>query len=253
LLKTNITDVQKIKTFKLNLKAGAITNQWWNGLTPMDKGTWNHLVWSFINRWPSKLPTVKTVKEKQAVLERTIIMEEEVGKRVTVTAVEEFTHVVWVDKVEHLVAAIPDSNGLLISTIWKSMSKILQKITGLGHANWASFCKAVHTATLSQIDEAKGEEREAQQVCEELKKLQDACNTMTRNLTTSFQWFAIGTPSPTPRFPMLRNQNPTMQNHSPPPAFNTNNPFTNLSGPNTQNQTPHQQNRPPAEHMADVI
>jgi hypothetical protein len=94
-------------------------------------------------------------------------------------------------------------NGLLIGTVRKAMPKILQKIMGSGHTDWASFCKAVRTATLSQIDEAREEEREAHQVCEELKKLQDACNVTTRDLTNSFQRFTIGTTYPTPRFPIL--------------------------------------------------
>ena len=56
-----------------------------------------------------------------------------------ITGVEEFAHVVWVDKVEHLAAAITDTNSLLISTVCKAMPKILQKITGSGHTDWASF------------------------------------------------------------------------------------------------------------------
>jgi hypothetical protein len=246
-LKTNITDAQKLRTFELNLEAGAVANQWWDGLASADKDTWEHLVRSFATKWPSKAPTVKTVEEKQAALERTTITEEEVGKRVKTKGVEEFAHVVWADKVERLAAAIPDTNGLLIGAVRKTMPKILQKVTGSGHTDWASFCKAVRTATLSQIDEAREEEREARHVREELKKLQDARNTTTRDLTNSFQRFAIGTPSPTPRFPILRNQTPQTQNHSPAPTFNTNNPFA------TQNQPPHRQNRPPAERMADII
>jgi hypothetical protein len=55
--------------FKLNLEAGATANQWWDGLASADKDTWDHLVRSFATKWLSKAPTVKTVKEKQAVLE----------------------------------------------------------------------------------------------------------------------------------------------------------------------------------------
>jgi hypothetical protein len=131
------------------------------------------------------------------------ITEEEVGKWVKTKGVEEFTHIVWADKVEWPVAAIPDTNGLLIGTIRKNMPKILQKVLGLGHADWPLFCRAVCTATLSQINEAWEEETEARWVREGLRKLQDAhSNAMTRDLNSSFQRFAISTPSPTPRFPM---------------------------------------------------
>ncbi|KAF8218831.1 hypothetical protein L208DRAFT_1039146, partial [Tricholoma matsutake] len=171
-----------------------------------------------------------------------------------VKGVEEFMHVVWADKVECLAAAIPDINGLLIGTVRKKMPRILQKVTGSGHTDWAMFCKAVRTATLSQIDEAQEEEREAQHVRKELKKLQDACSATTRDLTSSFQRFTIGTPSPMPRFPTLQNQTPqTQQNCSPTPTFSVNNPFANATSPNTQNQPPYQQNRLPMEHMADIV
>lgn len=253
-LKTNISDAQKLRTFELNLKAGSVANQWWDGLSSGDNDTWEHLVASFAKRWPNKPPTVKTVEEKQAALERTTITEEEVGKRVKVKGVEEFAHVVWADKVERLAAAIPDTNGLLIGAVRKKMPRILQKVTGSGHTDWALFCKAVRTATLSQIDEAREEEREARRVREELKKLQDARSATTRDLTSSFQRFTIGTPSPTPRFPTLRNQTPqTQQNRSTTPMFNANNPFANATSPNTQNQPPYRQNRLPTERMADVV
>jgi hypothetical protein len=116
-LKTNISDAQKLQTFKLYLKDGAAANQWWDRLTPLDKDTWDHLVQAFTTRWPSKAPTVKTVEERQAALEQATITEEEVRTRVKVKGVEEFTHVVWADKVEQLAAAIPDTNGLLIGAV----------------------------------------------------------------------------------------------------------------------------------------
>ena len=75
--------------------------------------------------------------------------------------VEEFAHVIWADKIDRLAVAIPDTNGLLIGNVWKTMPKVLQKVTGLGHNNWMTFCKVIHTATLSQINEVKEEEREA--------------------------------------------------------------------------------------------
>jgi hypothetical protein len=89
-LKTNVMDTQKLRMFELNLKASAAANQWWIGLDTAEKNTWDHLLQSFATRWPSKPPTVKTVKEKQAALEWTTITEEEVGKQVKTTGVEEF-------------------------------------------------------------------------------------------------------------------------------------------------------------------
>jgi hypothetical protein len=127
--------MQKLRMFELHLKDGTMANQWWDGLTSTDKDTWDHLVQVFMMRWPSKAPTVKMVKEKQAALEWMTITEEEVGMRVKVKGVKEFTHVVWVDKVEQLAAAIPNMNGLLIGAIRKAMPKVLQKVTRTEHTD----------------------------------------------------------------------------------------------------------------------
>ena len=161
MIKSNITDIQKLWAFQLYLKLGSVAEQWWNNLPTSDKYTWEHHVQAFKKRWPDKATTVKTVEEKQAALEQMKIMEEEVGKQVKNNRVEEFAHVVWVDKIEQLAVVISDMNSLLIGNIWKTMPKVLQKVTGLGHTDWMTFCKAICMATLSQIDEAKEEEREA--------------------------------------------------------------------------------------------
>jgi hypothetical protein len=96
---------------------------------------------------------------------------------------------------------IPDTNGLLISSIRKSMPRVLQKVTGSGHTSWAAFCSTVHTATLAQIAEAKEEEKEAWDLREQVKKLQELCDTSTRDITNALQQLAVNTPSPTPCFP----------------------------------------------------
>jgi hypothetical protein len=199
LQKTNVTDTQKLWVFHLYLKAGSVAKQWWNALPVTSNDTWEHLLLAFKARWPDKTPTVKTMEEKQAELKRTKIMEEDIRKRVKIRGVEEFAHVVWADKIKKLATAIPDTNGLLIGNIWRLMPKTLQKVTGLGHTDWASFCRAVHTATLTQIDEAKEEEREAQNLWDDMKRLQELCNTSTRDIMNTFQWLTMG-----PRFPTLQ-------------------------------------------------
>jgi hypothetical protein len=166
-------------------------------------------------RWPSKVPTVKIVEEKQAALERTTITEEEVGTRMKVKGVEEFAHVVWADKVERLAAAIPDMNGLLIGAVRKVMPKVLQKVTGTGHMDWASFCKAIRMVTLTQIEEAKEEEKEARDLCEQVRKLQELCSASTKDTTNVFQELTMNTPTSLPHFPTLQTQQPSTQSQLP--------------------------------------
>jgi hypothetical protein len=257
--KSNATDEQKLENFELNLKSGAAAEQWWDNLPAHDNDTWPHLVQAFRKQWPSKPPTVKTVEEKQAALEQTRISEEEVGKRVKTNGVDELAHVVWADKIERLAAAIPDTNGLLISTVRKSMPRVLQKVTGAGHTTWTSFCSAVRTATLTQINEAKEEEKQTRDLQEKVRKLEEQRNTSARDVTNAFQRLTVNTAPPTPRFPTLRTQPPAPQNYLPTQPFNANNQQPARGGyqPPGAYQAPNQpanrQNRTPAERMDDVI
>jgi hypothetical protein len=252
LQKPNTPDAQKLRAFELHLRSGSAAKQWWNALSPTDKDTWEHLLLVFKARWPDKTPTVKTVEEKQAALERTKITEEEVGTRVKVLGVEEFAHVVWADKIEKLAAAIPDTNGLLIGSTRKAMPKVLQKVTGSGHTNWTSFCSAVRAATLAQIEEAKEEEKEARNLREQVRKLEELRNTSTRDITNAFQRLTVNTPTPIPRFPTLRTQPPNTQNPNQ-PITQTFNQAPAHAGYQVPNQTAFRQNRPPATRMEDVI
>jgi hypothetical protein len=236
----SFTDTQKLKTFQLYLKSGSIAKQWWNGLATTDNDTWDHLASAFAKRWPEKTPTLKTVEEKQAALERAKITEDEVGTRVKIQGVEEFTHVVWADKIEKLAAAIPDTNGLLIGNIRKAMPKSLQKVVGSGHRNWTSFCKAVRTATLTEIEEAKTEEKEAQSLRDEVKKLQSL--QTTKSITAAFQGLGINNMAQNARFP-----GPQARQTS------TNNIFATQTAPTVPNQPAYGRDRPPAARMEDVI
>jgi hypothetical protein len=187
LQKPNTPDAQKLRAFELHLRSGSVAKQWWSALPSTNKDTWEHLLQAFKIRWPDKMAAVKTVEEKQAALVRMRITEAEIGTRVKVLGVEEFAHVVWADKVEKLAAAIPDTNGLLISSTRKAMPKVLQKVTGSGHTDWASFCSTIRKATLTQIEEAKEEEKEAQDLREQVRKLQELRNMSTRDITNTFQ------------------------------------------------------------------
>ncbi|KAF8238552.1 hypothetical protein L208DRAFT_1490320, partial [Tricholoma matsutake] len=86
-------DAKKLWVFKLHLRSGSIAKQWWTALISTDKDMWEHLLLAFKARWPEKMPTVKTVEEKQATLERTKIMEE-VSTQIKVLGIKEFAHVV---------------------------------------------------------------------------------------------------------------------------------------------------------------
>jgi hypothetical protein len=249
--RNNATDMQKLENFRLNLKLGVVAEQWWDGLNFCNKDTWNHLINTFKQHWPSKTPTVKMVEEKQAALEQTRISKEDVGKWVKMNSVEELAHIVWVDNIEWLMATIPDTNGLLIRSVSKSMPRVLQKVTRSGHTTWAAFCSAVCTATLTQIAEAK-EEKEAWDLREQVKKLQELCDTSTRDIMNVLQWLTVNTPSPTPHFPTSQTQPPNAPNYSLAPIFNAANQPPTHTAYQALNQPTHR-HQTPAKHMNDVI
>jgi hypothetical protein len=250
---TNATDTQRLRAFELHLKSGSVARQWYNALTQNEKDTWEHLTQAFGTRWPNRTPTVKTKEEKQAELEGTLITEEEVGKRVKKNGVEELAHVAWANKVERLATAVPDTSSLLIGNVRKRMPKVLQKITGSGHATWASFCNAIRTATPAQIEDAKEEEKEARDLKEEVKRLQELRNTPARDLANAFQRLTMSPSNPTPRFATPWNQPHSRPGQNPPQTHFANHRFPHQSSHHNPNPPPPRQYRSPATRMADVI
>jgi hypothetical protein len=172
---------------------------------------------------------------------------------VTTNRVEELVHIIWADKIERLAATILDANSLLVNTICKSMPKVLQKVMGSGHMTWVSFCSVAHAAMVTQITEAKEEEKEAQDLREQVRRLQDLRETSAWDIMNSLQQLTINTPSPIPCFPILQMQPPNTPNYPPAPTFNTNNQPSAHAAHQAPNQPAHRQNRTPAEHMNDVI
>jgi archaellum component FlaC len=58
-------------------------------------------------------------------------------------------------------------------------------------------------ATLSQTKEAKEEEKEARDLCEQVRKLQELCSTSMKDITNTFQRLMVNTPTFLPCFPTL--------------------------------------------------
>jgi hypothetical protein len=67
------------------------------------------------------------------------------------------------------------------------MPRVLQKVTRSGHTSWAAICSAVRTATLTQIAEVKEEEKEAWDLREQVKKLQELHDMSTRDIMNTLQ------------------------------------------------------------------
>jgi hypothetical protein len=129
------------------------------------------------------------------------------------------------------------------------MPKALQKVTGTGHTTWTAFCNAIRTATLTQIEEAKEEEKEAKHICNELKRLQELKDMPMKNLANAFQRATISSTNAPPRYYMPRNQN--LQSPNPPVAQNLGAAGQFMQPQQPRGQHPYQ--RSPEDRWADVV
>lgn len=197
-------EAAKIEYFTLCLKSRSPAEIWWDALAPTDKDTWAKVQTEFEKRWPAKPVTAKTTAEKQAMLEGEILKESELGTRISVGGIDEYTHVVWADKVEKLAANIPDTNNLLVASVRKSLPKTIRRIIGGKTMTWAEFCKAIRDVGHEEILEAQSDEREKTALQNRVALMTAAQNTPSKALAATFRNTSIGTisqPVFTPRAP----------------------------------------------------
>ena len=162
LMKTGLTETDKVRFLELSLKAKSPAAAWFITLQKADKATFAAARDAFELRWPVKAITEKTTAERQALLDETVLKVSDLGRRVaaSVGAEEELSHVVWADKVERLAADIPDTNNLLVASTQKKLPKPLLKLVGLKPMTWRELADAVRSVTLEELMEKVEEERE---------------------------------------------------------------------------------------------
>ena len=200
LAKVNLSEADKVHTFKLWLKSGRAAKIWWNGLAAEKKDNWAHLQVAFKKKWPEKLITEKTVEEQHVALEATVLKEEILGKRVKVDGVDEFSHVVWADKLEHLSKALKDNSGLLIPTVCKSMPRPLKLLVGTQHHMWTTFCNAVCKVSITELEEKLEIEDEQRELLTMISRLEELQKSLTRAICQALGAISLAQPIPAPRF-----------------------------------------------------
>ena len=162
LMKTGLTETDKVRFLELSLKAKSPAATWFATLTKADKTSFATTRTAFEIRWPIKAITEKTTAEKQALLDETVLKTSDLGKRVAASAgaEEELSHVVWADKVERLAGDIPDTNNLLVASTRKKLPKALLKLVGLKPMTWKELADAVRDISLEELMEKIEEERD---------------------------------------------------------------------------------------------
>ena len=219
LMKTGLTETDKVRFLELSLKAKSPAAAWFITLTKADKTTFTSARKAFELRWPVKAVTEKTTAEKQALLDETVLKLSDLGRRVaaSVGAEEELSHVVWADKVERLAGDIPDTNNLLVASTRKKLPKPLLKLVGLKPMTWKELADTVRSITLEELMEKVEEEREL------IRYALAVPNTPSKALGSAFQNINIA-PQPQPRG-LLPNQYQTAETNSRPSSgFNAEKP-----------------------------
>ena len=234
--KTTISEADKIKTFKLKLKAGSAAKEWFTNLPETDKATWAQLQVAFEKKWPERTAPTKTREEKQTELKQAVLREDQLGRKEKVNGVDEWSHIAWADRVQRLAEALPDALGLLVAETRDNLPAVMRRLVSAEHSTWASFCDAVRKVSLTALREAI--EFEARLVTkEDLKRVQ--FNAPSKDLTRMMQSMSLG-----PRAPQA---NPPSAPARPQPRPASANPQSN------QGRQPAVSYRPDIERLPDLI
>ena len=194
LMKTGLTEPEKVRFLELSLKAKSPAAAWFTTLTDGSKKSFASVRTAFETRWPVKATTEKTTAEKQALLDETTLKISDLGKRVAASAggEEELSHIVWADKVERLAADIPDTNNLLVVSTRKKLPKPIIKLIGLKAMTWKELADAVRSITLEELLEKVEEERDFARYA--LSSRPTVPNTPSKALGAAFQSINIAQP-----------------------------------------------------------
>ena len=224
LMKSGLTETDKVRFFELSLKAKSPAAAWFKTLTKANKASFSTARDAFELQWPVKAITEKTTAEKQALLDETILKMGDLGRRVaaSIGAEEELSHVVWADKVERLAGDIPDTNNLLVASTRKKLPKPLMKLIGLKAMTWKELADAVRSISLEELMEKMEEERSL------VRYITPTPNTPSKALGTAFQ-----------------NINIAMQPRS--------NPTSQYQQAETNSRNPYTPERPAHERLSDVL
>lgn len=242
--KASISEADKIKTFRLKLKAGSVANEWFSGLPATDKSTWTQLQAAFAKRWPERTTPTKTREEKQTELKQAVLRENQLEQKEKVNGMEEWSHVAWADRVQRLAEAIPDDHGLLVAETRDKLPAVLRRLVSAEHSTWASFCDVIRKVSLTALHEAI--EFEARLVTkEDLERAQ--FDASSKGLAHSMQSMTLGPRAPQPSF----RQRTPQPNFQPAPTHTQPQPAP-VHLQNTQFRQSTANPRPDTDRFADI-
>ncbi|KAG6826890.1 hypothetical protein H0H92_014010 [Tricholoma furcatifolium] len=189
-MKGAVDDEFKIQFFEFSLKDGGPAAEWFAELPEEDKATWAALSKAFDARWPTRKAVVKTQQDKQEELTETKIKEEDLGSKVKVNGIDQYTHVAWADKIERFAKAIPDTNNLLVRATRDAIAP--------------SLCAL--TVNMADLRERKEERAATEKLKKDFRDIQASRvpPTPSKILAASLDRVQLGNPIPAPNFTATR-------------------------------------------------
>ena len=121
LLRHQLGKAKKVQLFRSFLKVGTEVDDWFNSLSATETASMDMIEDAFETRWPLRKVAVKTMAELQAELEAFKLEDKDLGKKVVICGVEEYTHRVHTDNFKRLVGKLHDQSGLLVKSTCKRL------------------------------------------------------------------------------------------------------------------------------------
>lgn len=206
-LKPDSNDETCAWIFSRHLEPGSRADKWYTDtLTADERKSWAQTCTAFKAKWPSTTKTEPSTEDWQLKLEEHKLPASLVGVRVDGDEDDEskYSHLMWANELETLVANIGDDKGLLIPVARRNLPKAILRALPSKLSTWALFLAAIrdvslHTLTMNAEDE---QERDA-----------------TNSALASFSSMRINSPAPAPyRTPTTPRAQPSRAHWSSVPA-----------------------------------
>ncbi|KAJ6609460.1 hypothetical protein B0H10DRAFT_1954575 [Mycena sp. CBHHK59/15] len=146
---------EKMYRFEKGLHPGSQAEEWWNGLTAMEKQTWATLMVSFEKKWPKPKTTRRAQDVVIAELANNFLDRSALGKYIKdEDGTNVLSHVAWAEVTCKLLDELPggDASMMLKSSIRATLPVEFRRlISDTGLDTWEKYLKAVEDISVDLI------------------------------------------------------------------------------------------------------
>ena len=167
--------------------------EWYNGLTTIQRISWDRLKEAFDAQWPPIRRAVKTTRDYERELLDLKFAEEDVGTIKMKSGVNAWTHVIWAEGALSLAKqAKIEKSSALIWQVRECLPEVIRDLLDDEHDNWEDFTAEVKKLSVTKLREGKAK-------AEKRKKDEEAIERRVRaslaNLTGRMQRTTISQPT----------------------------------------------------------